>query len=258
MSTISAGACSGRLPKVLGELVRLYGYDPESKRLFYSSRELSPLEEQLYSINKTGKDKRLLSQGHGQHEAEFSPDFSLWVDYHTSTKEPLRMTLAEADSGRIDTKPGGQCDAQVQIGCLQPKQKELIGLPVSTGDTLLAYLMKPTEMKRKQRYPLLMYVYGGPGVQRVSDAWDGSTQLWFHYLNQLGYVVACVDGRGTGGRGAAFKKQTYGRLGELETADQLAAARQLAQLPYVDPQRIGIVGLELRWLFGLLGTLHRS
>ena len=108
------------------------------------------------------------------------------------------------------------------------------------------WMMRPADFDSTRNYPLLMFVYGGPGSQQVLNTWYSSQDLWFAYLTQKGYIVACVDGRGTGGRGAAFEKTIYKRMGEAELEDQIAAARMLGRLPYVDEKRIGIFG----WSFG--------
>ncbi|MEY4902406.1 MAG: hypothetical protein RLZZ292_221 [Bacteroidota bacterium] len=107
-------------------------------------------------------------------------------------------------------------------------------------------MIKPAKMKKRKKYPVLMYVYGGPGSQQVTDAWRGANYWWFQLLAQKGYVVACVDNRGTGGRGEEFKKMTYLQLGKYETQDQIEAAKWLGQQKYIDPARIGIFG----WSYG--------
>jgi dipeptidyl-peptidase-4 len=107
-------------------------------------------------------------------------------------------------------------------------------------------MIKPADFDPAKQYPVLQYVYGGPGSQTVTDAWGGSRYLWHQHLAQRGYIVVSVDNRGTGGRGRDFKKVTYLNLGERETADQIEAARYLATLPYVDASRLGIWG----WSYG--------
>jgi dipeptidyl-peptidase-4 len=123
---------------------------------------------------------------------------------------------------------------------------------VGNGLTLNAWIMKPPGFDSTRRYPVLMYVYGGPGSQTVVDGWGGNTYLWHLLLTQKGFIVASVDNRGTGARGRAFRKAVYGQLGVLETADQAAAARALGQLPFVDPARIGIWG----WSYGGFMSLN--
>jgi len=123
---------------------------------------------------------------------------------------------------------------------------------------LNAYIIKPADFDEHGSYGLLMYVYGGPASQTVTDSWAGSQYVWFQYLAQRGILVASVDNRGTGARGRDFKKQTYLELGEMETADQLAAARQLAALSYVDASRVGIWGWSYGGYMSLMTTLQGS
>ncbi|MGB3617695.1 MAG: alpha/beta fold hydrolase, partial [Catalinimonas sp.] len=119
------------------------------------------------------------------------------------------------------------------------------------GDELRGWMIKPRDFDERKQYPVLMYVYGGPGSQTVENRWLGANYLWYQMMADRGYIVVSVDGRGTGGRGAQFKKQTYAQLGKLETEDQRAAARYLKTLPYVDGARVGIWG----WSYGGYMTL---
>jgi dipeptidyl-peptidase-4 len=141
---------------------------------------------------------------------------------------------------------------QETLARYKPPAPEFTTVPGADGTELNAYLIKPSDFDPEQTYPLLMYVYGGPGSQTVVDNWGGSRYLWHAYLaDELGVIVASVDNRGTGGRGAAFKNATYKQLGNLEARDQIAAARHLGALPYIDEERIGIWG----WSYGGYMTL---
>ena len=132
------------------------------------------------------------------------------------------------------------------VDALDLTAPEFLTVAGDNGVELNAYLIKPPHFDPSRRYPLLMYVYGGPGSQTVTDAWGGNRYLWHQMLAQQGYLVASVDNRGTGGRGVEFKKQTYLKLGQYESDDQIAAARYFGTLPYVDANRIGIWG----WSYG--------
>jgi dipeptidyl-peptidase-4 len=135
---------------------------------------------------------------------------------------------------------------QDQLQSLGLRPPEFIKIPIEGGEELNALLIKPPDFDPSRRHPLLMYVYGGPGSQTVTDSWGGARYLWHQMLAQQGYLVASVDNRGTGARGARFKKMTYLNLGRYESADQIAAARYFGALPYVDESRIGIWG----WSYG--------
>jgi len=124
--------------------------------------------------------------------------------------------------------------------------KEFFTMTTVDGTRLNGYMLKPADFDPGKKYPVLMYQYSGPGSQSVTNSWAGGHYYWHQMLVQKGYIIVVVDGRGTGGRGAAFKKQTYLQLGKLEVEDQIAAARYLAALPYVDAARIGIWG----WSYG--------
>ena len=124
--------------------------------------------------------------------------------------------------------------------------KEFFSIPNETGELMNAYIIKPKNFDPNQKYPVLMYQYSGPGSQQVSNSWYNGNTLWFNHLTQKGIIVVCVDGRGTGYRGASYKKITYKNLGKHEIEDQIAAAKWLGQLPYIDKDRIGIFG----WSFG--------
>jgi len=125
-------------------------------------------------------------------------------------------------------------------------EKEFIEIPVSDSLKLNAYIIKPADFDAGKKYPVLMFTYGGPGSQEVKNEWDVYDQFWYQMLAQKGFIVVCVDNRGTAGRGKAFKHSTYGQLGKYESEDQINSARYLGKLPYVDASRIGIWG----WSYG--------
>ena len=161
------------------------------------------------------------------------------------TREPvLRSNVASRD-------PRFSHDRQIVRASelLQENARNLtewVNFETTEGINLNGWIMKPHNFDESKEYPVFMYLYGGPGSQQVTDAWGGSNFLWYQMLTQQGYIVACVDNRGTGARGAEFKKCTYQQLGKLETQDQIEANKYLASLPYVDSSRIGIFG----WSYG--------
>jgi dipeptidyl-peptidase-4 len=123
---------------------------------------------------------------------------------------------------------------------------EFFNFNTSDSVNLNGWILKPLGFDPEKQYPVFMYLYGGPGSQQVTDSWKGNNYWWFQMLAQQGYIVACVDNRGTGGRGEEFKKMTYQQLGHYETIDQIEAAKYLGNLPYADASRIGIFG----WSYG--------
>ena len=242
---------------VAGELVRqvtqgdwevseLAAIDEERKLMYYLSTETSPLERQLYAINWQGKKKQRLSEEPGTHSVDFSPDARYYVDRYSSTEHPLVVELHRAPSGKTIRTLEDNRALQEAVAKYTWGTREEITVPVNDDVTLNGYLIKPHDFDSTQQYPLLMYVYGGPGSQMVNNQWMSDREGWFHVLARRGYLVACVDNRGTGGRGRDFSHATYAQLGKLEVQDQIASAKHLGQRPYVDADRIGIWG----WSYG--------
>ena len=118
------------------------------------------------------------------------------------------------------------------------------------GEELNMWLIKPKDFNPNKKYPLLMFQYSGPGSQQVSNRWGDARLLWHKSLANEGYIIACIDGRGTGFKGADFKKMTYMNLVKYEALDQIAAAKSLGSLPYIDQDRIGIWGVEFWRTYG--------
>ena len=125
-------------------------------------------------------------------------------------------------------------------------KKEFFSFITNEDISLNGWMIKPADFDSDKQYPVLMFIYGGPGSQQVLNSWGWTNYFWHQHLAQQGYIVACIDNRGTGGRGAEFKKMTYQQLGKYETIDQIEANQYLGSLPYVDANRIGIQG----WSYG--------
>ncbi|PYO79995.1 MAG: S9 family peptidase, partial [Gemmatimonadetes bacterium] len=174
-----------------------------------------------------------------------APTFTLYVDTYSRAGVPPVQTLRRADGGLVRSI-ADNATLRDKIAGLGLNRPEFITVQTPDGVALNAWLIKPKAFDPARRYPLLMNVYGGPGSQTVTDSWGGPNYLWHQMLAQEGYLVASVDNRGTGGRGAKFMKVTYLHLGRYEAADQIAAARWFSRQPYVSPDRIGIWG----WSYG--------
>lgn len=219
-----------------------HGYNPENKMVYYTSHEQSPLQTALYSIKINGRRKQKLSTHAGTNHPVFSRGLKYYLNYFSSVNAPRVVTLHD-ESGNL-------IRVLVNNEELIEKVKET-GVPAkeffsfATNDTLHlnGWMMKPPGFDEEKKYPVLMYVYGGPGSQTVTDSWSFG---WFAYLAQKGYIVVSIDNRGTGGRGEDFKKVTYRELGKFETIDQVNGAKYLQSLTFVDPARIGIFG----WSYG--------
>lgn len=226
------------------EVTNLYGIDEKSGTLYYQSTESSPLERDLYSIHISGNKKRKISTQTGTNSATFSADFSYYILNHSSVNTPPYITLNNNKNGKVERVLEDNSLAKqtaMEYGIIP---REFFQLNTSENISLNGYMIKPKNFDKNTKYPVLMYVYGGPGSQNVANSWAHS--VWFDYLAQKGYLIVCVDNRGTGFRGAEFKKMTYMNLGKYETIDQIEAAKWLGEQSYVDKNRIGLWG----WSYG--------
>lgn len=240
-----AGKTVRQLTKGNWEITNFYGYDEKTRVIYYQSAERSPLRRDVYSISIDGKNKKRISTADGTNSADFSTDFSYYVLSNSSNNSPLLITLHNKGGELIRTLENNEALKQ-RISEYAIKGTEFFTVTTSQNVTLNGYMIKPANFSPSRKYPVLMYVYGGPGSQSVADSWGGSRSMWFNALAQQGYIVACVDNRGTGYRGAEFKKAIYQQLGKYETIDQIEAAKWFAKQGYVDPERIGIWG----WSYG--------
>ncbi len=227
------------------EVSAMVGVDEKAKKLYYLSTEASPLERNFYVINLDGKGKKVLSPAKGTHTINMSPDRKFYIDYYSTADTPVRVSLHDGSGKEIKVLEDNQA-LRDRLAGLAVGKKEFFSFPTVDGTSLNGYILKPADFDPSKKYPLLMYVYGGPGSQNVLNAWGGLRDFWHQQLAAEGYVIACIDNRGTGGRGRDFKHSTYANLGKLETIDQIEGAKHFAKIPFVDPARIGIWG----WSYG--------
>ncbi|MBC8109567.1 MAG: S9 family peptidase [Verrucomicrobia bacterium] len=225
------------------EVSNLLGIDEKTQTLYFTSTENSPLERQLYSINFSGKNKKRLSPEKGTHNPEFSKDFKYYLNYHSAANSPMKVSLYQADGKVIKVLETNE-KLKTNTQAFAIPSKEFFNFNLPSGESLNGYLMKPIDFDANRKYPVLMYVYGGPGSQQVLDNWSYAD--WMQTLTQKGYIIACVDNRGTGARGKAFRTVTYANLGKNEVQDQIEAAKFLGNQAFVDKERIGIYG----WSYG--------
>lgn len=227
------------------EITKFYGYNESKKILYYQSNEKSPLQKHIYSINIDGTNKKLLSNGEGVNNANFSTTFDYFINTNSTANQPNYITLNNKKGKLIRVIKNSGKLIQT-LSNYELSKKEFFSFKTEYNIYLNGWLIKPPDFDSNKKYPVLMYVYGGPGNQQVLDNWGGRNYMWYQYLAQQGIVIVCVDNRGTGGRGADFKKCTYKELGKLETEDQIAANKYLASLDYIDQNKIGIWG----WSYG--------
>ncbi len=227
------------------EVTNYYGFDENTNRVFYQSTENGSINRDVYSIKTNGRDKTRLTENNGNNGASFSADFSLFINTFSSATAPPSFSLRQAKDGKLVRviKDNTALSKKLEDYAISPKEFSTIEL---NGEQLNMYMIKPADFDPSKKYPLLMYQYSGPGSQTVSNTWMGSNDYWHQLLAQEGYIIASVDGRGTGLKGRDFKKITQKELGKYETIDQIDAAKKLGALPYIDEERIGIWG----WSYG--------
>lgn len=223
------------------EVLGFLGYDPEDGSFYYSSNEESPMRSAIYKIDRKGKKSKLSSRT-GTNSAVFSTNMKYFMNRYSSLDTPTVITLNDY-TGKTLTTLVDNADLVRKISGYDMPRKEFFSFKTSEGISLNGWMMKPTDFSAGKKYPVLMYQYSGPGSQQVIDKFSVS---WETYMASQGYIVVCVDGRGTGGRGAEFAKGTYLNLGVKEAKDQVETALYLGNLPYVDKNRIGIWG----WSYG--------
>ena len=228
------------------EVTSYYGFDEKTKTVFYQSVEKGSILRDVYKISLDGKKKVRLSSQTGTNAATFSPDFSLFINSFSSVTVPTFYTLNSAIDGK-------QVQEIVNNNTLLDKLKKydlpakvFFELTTEKGHKLNAWMIKPKDFDATKKYPVFMNQYSGPGSQQVSSQWFSTNDYWFMMLAQQGYIVVCVDGRGTGFKGAEFKKCTQKELGKYEVEDQIDAAKVIGNYAYVDKSRIGIFG----WSYG--------
>ena len=228
------------------EVTGFLGYDEKNGEFYYTSNEESPLRQAVYKIDRKGKKTKLSTQA-GYNTAQFSTDMKYYMNRYTNLNTPIVITLND-NKGKVLTTLVDNQDLKDKIAGYAMPQKEFFTFQTSEGVTLNGWMMKPADFSASRKYPVLMYQYSGPGSQQVLDNFQVS---WETYMASQDYIVVCVDGRGTGGRGAAFEQCTYLNLGVKEAHDQVETALYMGSLPYVDKNRIGIWG----WSFGGYMTL---
>lgn len=223
------------------EVQEFLGYDPEEGSFYFSSNEESPLRSAIYKIDRKEKKTKLSSQT-GTNEAQFSTDMKYFMNRYSNVDTPTVITLND-NTGKALTTLVDNAELKQKISGIALPKKEFFSFQTQDGTKLNGWMIKPTNFSASKKYPVLLYQYSGPGSQEVLDKFKVS---WENYMASQGFIVVCVDGRGTGGRGADFAKSTYLNLGIKEAKDQVATAQYLGSLPYVDKNRIGIWG----WSYG--------
>jgi dipeptidyl-peptidase-4 len=240
------GKLKNQVTKGNWEVTSYYGFDEKTKTVFYQSTENGSINRDIYRIALDGKNKVRLSKNVGTSKATFSPNFQYYINTFSSASQPTTFTLNDAKAGKeLQVIENNEALAS-SLKAYNLATKEFFVLKTAKGNELNAWILKPKDFDPAKKYPVFMFQYSGPGSQQVANQWNNSNDYWFEMLTQQGYIVACVDARGTGFKGADFKKVTQLQLGKYEVEDQIDAAKVIGNYPYVDASRIGIFG----WSYG--------
>ena len=235
------------------EVSAVYGYDEATGNVYYASHENGATDQRIWVAHQNGK-RECLSEKAGWNTAVFSTNYHYFINTWSNLQTPPVYTVCSNTGKQLATLTDNST-LRSKLADYELGRRELFTLTTSEGVKLNGWMIKPANFNPSQRYPVIMYQYGGPGNQQVADRWNigmsGQGAILEQYLCQQGYICVCVDNRGTGGRGADFEKCTYQRLGELESADQVETALWLGQQSYVDKDRIAIWG----WSYGGFNTL---
>ncbi len=242
------GKLHGDLTPGAFDVTDVLGFDPEGKYFYYVSTEKSPLQRHIYRYEPRKKRKTCLTQEHGTHRGTLSPDGKYILDRWSNVETPRIidvMTTAGRPVATLLRAPDPWQDKR--LGRI-----ELGKLPATDTSPALYYrLIKPVDFDPSKKYPVVIYVYGGPHSQLVTDTWLGQSRMWQHYMAGQGYVSFTLDNRGTGGRGFDFESCIHRHLGDYEVKDQMRGVDYLKGLPWVDTTRIGVHG----WSYGGFMTL---
>jgi dipeptidyl-peptidase-4 len=226
------------------------GIDTVGGFLYYLASPEDPAQRYLWRtrLDGTGQAERLSpAAARGSHGYSVAPNFRLAIHTFSNSDTPPVTDLVELPTHAVLRMLADNARLRARVAALRRTPREFLQVDIGDGVRLNAYAMKPPDFDAARRYPVLFYVYGGPGSQTVSDSWGGTRTLWHTLLTQRGYVLMVVDNRGTGGRGRDFEKAVYGQMGVIETRDQAAAARAIARTyPWVDSTRMGVWG----WSYG--------
>ena len=239
-----SGNLINQITKGNWEVTKYYGFNENKKTIYYQSVENGSINRGVYSISLKGRNKKLLSNNEGQNTAAFSKNLNYFINTYSSAETPPIYSLFSG-KGKLLKVIKDNARLKEEISEYKMSQKEFSTININ-GNDLNMWMLKPLDFDENKKYPLLMFQYSGPGSQQVSNSWNGSNDYWHNMLAQKGIIVVCVDGRGTGFKGAQFKKITQKELGKYEVEDQISAAKKLAKLSYIDNKNIGIWG----WSYG--------
>ena len=241
-----SGKLKNQITKGPWEVTSYYGFDEKNGMIYYQSVENGSINRDVYAIKLNGSGKKRLTTQTGTNNATFSPNFQYFINSFSSAKNATKYTLNDSKTGNVIKTIVSNEELEAKLAAYNLPTKEFFELTTEKGHKLNTWMLKPKDFDPSKKYPVFMFQYSGPGSQQVDNGWNSTDDYWFAMLTQQGYIVACVDGRGTGFKGAEFKKCTQKELGKYEVIDQIDAAKVIGNYSYVDKSRIGIFG----WSYG--------
>jgi dipeptidyl-peptidase 4 len=240
------GTLRQKITKDASDVTDFYGFDEANKVVYYQAAACSPMEREVYKYDLKKQKCQRLSPKKGTNSATFSPGFKYFSLRHGTINAAPQYAIYDQNGALVRTLEENTALTE-RMRETTRVDAEFFDFKIASGERLNGFMMKPKNAETSgTKYPVLMFVYGGPNSQQVVNDWKGGNYWWFQHLVQQGYVVACIDNRGTGARGTQFRQVTYGQLGKYETEDQIAAAKWLGGRKFVDKYRIGIFG----WSYG--------
>ena len=234
-----------RLTSGKWDVTNVYGFSSKDQTIYFQAAKRRPTEREIYSLNLNSNQLNEISKLKGTNDADFSTNFQYFINTHSDANHPFTFTLNNKN-GEILKVLEENKNLNKKMRKFDLVEKTFFKILNEDGLDLNAWIMKPNVLDTVKKHPLLMFVYGGPGINTVNNSWSWMNYFWFQYLVKKGFIVVSVDSRGTGYRGKEFKHSTYLQLGKLETEDQIFAAKKLGELNYIDENNIGIFG----WSYG--------
>ena len=231
------------------DVTEVYGFD--GKEVYFQAAKNTPTDRQIYAVNLKGQMREVIGRP-GTNSARFSNDFSYLININSSISQPRQYELY-TNKGKLVRVLEDNHEFAEKLKEFNLGEKKLMKisdpaftLPDGTQVDVDAWQILPPDFDPSKKYPVLIYVYGGPGHQTVNNAWADSDYWWMQLLAQHGIISVSINNRGSGAQGEVFKKMTYLQLGKYETEDMITLAKYMAKQPYVDAERIGIYG----WSYG--------
>ncbi|MFD2245807.1 S9 family peptidase [Pontibacter ruber] len=220
----------------------IHGFSKDGKELYFTSTAESPLERHIYKVSLANARAKRLSQDKGVHAATLSTDGKYLLDNYSNPATPRKIVVL-SNEGKV---------RQTLLTAKNPLAEYTLGettvssIKADDGTELYTRMITPPNFDKNKKYPVVVYLYGGPHLQLITNNWLSGANLWMHLMAQKGYIVFSMDSRGSSGRGLAFEQATFRQMGTVEMADQLQGVKYLSSLPYVDESRMGIHG----WSYG--------